>query len=124
LCSAARGEGYSSVECFGPELKPYLFFDGRVLEQGEVEVGQRRSADIGKGTRDVTVSKRRRNDKRARIAGKNRLTPQVGHEIDIMATCLDIAGANYPATYEDRSIIPLEGKTVLPILGKAAPGAR
>lgn len=39
----------------------------------------------------------------------------IGHVIDIMATCLDIAGAKYPKTYKGHNIIPLEGKSLLPI---------
>jgi arylsulfatase len=43
------------------------------------------------------------------------LTSQIGHEIDIMATCLDVSGVSYPSTYQGRSIIPLEGKSLTPI---------
>ena len=31
------------------------------------------------------------------VRGQNRITHQLGHEIDIMATCLDISGTAYPA---------------------------
>jgi arylsulfatase A-like enzyme len=44
------------------------------------------------------------------------LTSQIGHEIDIMATCLDVAGADYPSSHRGHSILPLEGKSLLPIL--------
>jgi arylsulfatase A-like enzyme len=44
------------------------------------------------------------------------LTDQLGHVIDLMATCCDVAGADYPQTYEGRAIEPLEGKSLLPIL--------
>lgn len=41
------------------------------------------------------------------------------HVIDIMATCLDAAGAPYPSEYGDVSIQPLEGESLLPaICGK------
>ncbi len=44
------------------------------------------------------------------------ITHQVGHVIDIMATCLDVSGAIYPETYQGRKILPLEGRSLLPIL--------
>jgi arylsulfatase len=44
------------------------------------------------------------------------LTSQPGHLIDIMATCLDVAGAKYPEAYEGNRITPLEGKSLRPIL--------
>ena len=44
------------------------------------------------------------------------LTDQVGHLIDLMATCVDVAGATYPATYQGHEITPLEGKSLLSIL--------
>ena len=43
------------------------------------------------------------------------ITHQVGHVIDLMATCLDVAGAEYPSTFGGRDILPLEGKSLLPI---------
>ena len=36
------------------------------------------------------------------------------HFIDIMATCLDAAGASYPKEYGGRAITPLEGESILP----------
>ncbi|MEZ5042191.1 MAG: arylsulfatase [Saprospiraceae bacterium] len=36
------------------------------------------------------------------------------HLIDIMATCVDVAGAKYPTTYNHQSIQPMEGKSLLP----------
>jgi len=47
-------------------------------------------------------------------AGK--LTHQPGHIIDMMATCLDVAGAPYPSTYKGHQITPLEGRSLLPVL--------
>ena len=46
----------------------------------------------------------------------SRITHQVGHIIDIMATCLDAAGVDYPEIYRANKITPLEGKSFLPIL--------
>jgi arylsulfatase len=34
------------------------------------------------------------------------------HVIDIMATCLDVAGANYPAGHKGRRIVPTEGASL------------
>lgn len=51
------------------------------------------------------------------------LTHEPGHIIDYMATCIELAGASYPETYADRKIIPLEGKSLLPLLqGKQRDG--
>jgi arylsulfatase A-like enzyme len=44
------------------------------------------------------------------------LTRQPGHVIDIMATCLDAAGAEYPAAFKGRQPTPMEGKSLIPIL--------
>jgi arylsulfatase A-like enzyme len=52
-----------------------------------------------------------------KLIGKAFQTDQVGHIMDIMPTCLELAGATYPATYEGHSIKPVEGKSLLPILG-------
>jgi arylsulfatase len=50
-----------------------------------------------------------------RIKQAGKVTHQFGHLMDIMATCLDVAGIAYPETYKGNSIIPLEGKSLLPI---------
>jgi len=44
------------------------------------------------------------------------ITNQPGHVIDIMPTCLDLAGATYPTTYNNHSIQPFEGKSLLEVL--------
>ena len=49
------------------------------------------------------------------IKKTNTLTPQPGHLIDIMATCLDTGGVRYPETYKGKKITPLEGKSLRPI---------
>ena len=41
---------------------------------------------------------------------------QVGHIMDIMPTCLELAGATYPTTYNGHKIKPVEGKSLMPIL--------
>jgi arylsulfatase len=42
------------------------------------------------------------------------LERQPGHLIDLMATCVDVAGASYPKVYAGQSIQPLEGKSLAP----------
>ena len=46
------------------------------------------------------------------------ITTQPGHVMDIMATCLDVTGAQYPKTYKGNNIESLEGISLLPILQK------
>lgn len=49
------------------------------------------------------------------VKAKNSITDQPGHLIDIMATCVDVAGAAYPAEYKGEKITPLEGQSLLPV---------
>ena len=51
----------------------------------------------------------------AGIRQRGELTHQVMHVTDIMATCLDLAGAQYPETFGDKSITPLVGRSLAPI---------
>ena len=51
----------------------------------------------------------------AGIKSPGRITNQVGHVIDLMATCLDVAGAVYPKTYGGNSIIQQEGQSIQPV---------
>ncbi|MYB51829.1 MAG: arylsulfatase [Acidobacteriia bacterium] len=44
------------------------------------------------------------------------ITDAPGHVIDLMATCIDLAEAEYPAERDGRRIVPLEGKSLRPIL--------
>ena len=44
------------------------------------------------------------------------VTAQVGHVIDIMPTCLELAGAKYPGQYNGHTLTLLDGKTLMPIL--------
>ena len=48
------------------------------------------------------------------ISAKGELRTQPSHLIDLMATAVDLAGADYPATYGGNSITPLEGKSLVP----------
>ncbi len=43
------------------------------------------------------------------IKAKNELRDQPAHLIDIMATCIDVAGATYPKSFKNKNITPLEG---------------
>ena len=50
------------------------------------------------------------------------LTREIGHAIDIMATCCDAAGGAYPSNHAGHRIKPLEGVSLLPaFLGKELP---
>ncbi len=51
----------------------------------------------------------------AKIMDKGGLTSQVGHIVDIMATCCDVAGINYPETYKGNKIKPLRGRSLVPV---------
>jgi arylsulfatase A-like enzyme len=48
------------------------------------------------------------------IKGKGELRNQSGHLIDIMATCIEIAGLQYPTNFNGNEIHPLEGKSLVP----------
>jgi arylsulfatase len=50
------------------------------------------------------------------IKARNKLVHEPAHVMDMMATCLDIAEASYPRTYGGRDLIPLEGRSLLPLL--------
>ena len=39
---------------------------------------------------------------------------QVGHVIDVVPTCLEVAHATYPAELEGHRLTPLEGKSLVP----------
>lgn len=47
------------------------------------------------------------------IKNRGSLTTQTGHLIDIMPTCLEIAGISYPKAYKDKTIIPCEGLSLV-----------
>ncbi len=50
----------------------------------------------------------------ARIKAKGVIRTQVGHIIDLMATCVDLAGAEYPGELDGNKILPLEGLSLVP----------
>lgn len=45
----------------------------------------------------------------------SKLSSEPTHLIDLMATCVDLSGAEYPETYKGNRIIPMEGKSLRPI---------
>jgi arylsulfatase len=49
-------------------------------------------------------------------ARRGQLEAQPGQLVDIMATCLDLAGARYPAEHHGQKIKPLEGVSLRPAL--------
>jgi arylsulfatase len=51
------------------------------------------------------------------------VTHQPGHTMDVMATCVELAEAKYPAEFAGRAITPMEGKSLAPIFhGEQRPG--
>ncbi len=50
----------------------------------------------------------------AGIPARGELRSQPGHLIDIMATCLDVAGAAYPGDVNGTKITPFQGKSLVP----------
>jgi arylsulfatase len=48
------------------------------------------------------------------ITRRGELEKQPGHLIDLMATCVDLAGAHYPTQFNGRTILPMEGRSLLP----------
>jgi arylsulfatase len=48
------------------------------------------------------------------IMRRGALESQPGHLIDIMATCVDVAGASYPAERAGRAVQPMEGRSLRP----------
>lgn len=50
----------------------------------------------------------------AGIAAKNEFRQQPAHLIDIMATCVDVSGAKYPADFNGNNIQPMEGRSLVP----------
>ncbi len=43
------------------------------------------------------------------------ISDEPGHVIDIMATVVELAGATYPESFNGRKIVPLEGKSLVPV---------
>lgn len=56
----------------------------------------------------------------AKISDEGELRHQPSHLIDIMATCVDVAGAEYPRQQGGHTITPLQGKSLLGAFTKNA----
>ena len=50
----------------------------------------------------------------ARIATGGQLRSQPGHLIDLMPTCVELAGAAYPKQFNGKTILPMEGRSLVP----------
>lgn len=50
----------------------------------------------------------------AGFPAKGELRQQPGHIVDLMATCMDVAGAKYPLEFNGKPILPMEGKSLVP----------
>lgn len=50
-----------------------------------------------------------------KLIKEHKIERQLAHVMDIMPTCIELAGANYPFRYENKEIKPLEGKSLLPV---------
>jgi arylsulfatase A-like enzyme len=51
----------------------------------------------------------------AKVRAKAELRHTPSHLIDIMATCVDVAGADYPKQYDGNAIKPMEGVSLVPV---------
>lgn len=55
-----------------------------------------------------------------KVKHQGKLSHQPGHLIDIMATCLDVAGSAYPSSFGGKAITASEGMSLAPLIqGKA-----
>ena len=52
------------------------------------------------------------------ISAKNELRQRPGHLIDIMATCVELSGGDYPEEFDGREIQPMEGLSLVPSFSK------
>lgn len=50
------------------------------------------------------------------VANPGKITNQVGHLIDIMPTVLELAGVEFPKTFNGQTIIPCEGESLIDCL--------
>jgi|SaaInlStandDraft_1057018.scaffolds.fasta_scaffold06916_2 arylsulfatase A-like enzyme len=48
------------------------------------------------------------------------ISHQVGHIVDIMATCCEVAEVNYPNQLNKKALQPLEGRSLTPVFSEAA----
>lgn len=50
-----------------------------------------------------------------RLRGK--FSHEIGHVIDLLPTCVDLAGATYPTRHQGQAITPVAGRSLKPVLG-------
>lgn len=60
----------------------------------------------------------------AGIAARAKLTQEVGHVVDLLPTCLELAGVKYPTTFRSRELMPLAGKSLVPAFQSGRLGER
>jgi arylsulfatase A-like enzyme len=58
------------------------------------------------------------------IKKKGEINATPVHITDVMATCVALSGATYPSEYQGRTIYPMEGKSLLPLLSNHRMGKR
>lgn len=58
------------------------------------------------------------------IKRSGEITDELGHVIDIMATCLDVSGTPYPSEYKGNRILPHEGESLVSVFDGESPGER
>ena len=51
----------------------------------------------------------------AGIESKGGYRAEPSHLIDIMATCIEVSGATYPEQYNGNEVVPMEGKSLVPV---------
>jgi len=50
------------------------------------------------------------------IKRTGKVSDEISHLVDILATCLDVAGVKYPTQFDGRDVLPIEGRSLLPVL--------
>jgi len=58
------------------------------------------------------------------VSDAGAVRPHAAHVMDVMATCVDVAGAEYPQTYKGQDVLPLEGRSLVPALNGESPKPR
>lgn len=58
------------------------------------------------------------------VGGSARMTDQFAHVTDIPATILDVAGVPYPESSDAAPLVPLQGRSLAPVLSGAAETVR
>ncbi len=57
----------------------------------------------------------------AGLIPESRSDSRMAHVMDLLPTCLDLASAPYPARFQGRSLLPLSGKSLVPLI-RGEPG--